>query len=235
MLQAARVQPRRTDPRVDVACQQLQGLLVQVARKFARHLPSHVELDDLVGAGALGLVMAVRNHLDEPRPCLIRLAEHRIRGAILDHLRSTDPLTRRQRAAVSAMAKVTARRQREGAPSDIESVANEMGMSVKRAERIRNRLATVQMVALEGCEPAATTQSPLDRIDSHQARARVAAALATLPPRMQTLLSLYYREELTYSEIARVLGISRSRISQLHTQAMTLLRTRLSAARDRAA
>src|SRR5262245_49214104 len=78
-----------TDPeaRVEAVCRELQPLLARVAARFARRLPAHVELDDLIGAGAIGMLTAVRQHIDKPAADLTRLVERRIRGSILDHLR----------------------------------------------------------------------------------------------------------------------------------------------------
>ena len=220
-----------TPASLDATCRQMMGLLNQVARRFARRLPAHVELAELVSAGSVGLVMAVRQHHTAPQPVLVRLAEQRIRGAILDHLRAADHLTRRQRAAVSAVAKVKRKLEQDGEQVSVDKVAAALGITTERAERIEHRLASVQLVSIDGNEQlSASTSRPEEDTIRRETREGVVKALKKLPRRLQTLLSLYYFEELTYKEIGRLLGISRSRISQLHTQAIDLLRGHLAAA-----
>lgn len=217
------------DRRVAEACEQLAYLLPRIAGRFARRLPAHVELDDLVGAGSVGLVAAVQQHIHKPMPELRRLAEQRVRGAILDYLRSLDHLTRRQRAAVTALRRArTALDDGSGRDTDVRQVARAMGVTVARVEHIQNRLAAVQLASFEdqqnvhGDEP-----DPAAWTAHRQMKAQVAGALATLPERLQTLLSLYYCESLTYKEIGDILGVSRSRVCQLHNQAIEELRLKL--------
>lgn len=220
-----------TPTELDVACRQMMGLLNQVARRFARRLPAHVELDELVSAGSVGLVTAIRQHHQEPRPVLTRLAERRIRGAILDHLRALDHLTRRQRAAVGAVAKVKQQLQRDGKDASAATVAKILGITEERAERIEGRLASVQHVSADLVDHICSDQDrPEDDSIRRETKQGVVNALKKLPRRLQTLLSLYYFEELTYKQIGSLLGISRSRISQLHAQAIDLLRQHLTAA-----
>jgi DNA-directed RNA polymerase specialized sigma subunit len=88
---------------VERACTDLQWLVMREARRVARRVPYFTEIDDLIGAGSIGLVTAVQRHIDRPMPILQRFAQLRIRGAILDHLRMNDHLTRRQRAAVGQL------------------------------------------------------------------------------------------------------------------------------------
>jgi len=211
---------------VDERCRELNYLLGRVAARFARRLPSHVELDDLVGAGGIGLVTAVQQHLDKPLADLKRLAEQRIRGAILDYLRSVDHLTRRQRAAVSALNRAKVRLASEGGDAtDIQTVAADLGITVERARHIESHLAVVQLTSLEDSDSLKHAgMDPSQLLVDQETKERLSRALTELPERLQTLLSLYYQENLTYKEIGEVLGISRSRICQLHTQAVGELR-----------
>ncbi len=220
---------RVTRPRgIDEACRRLVPLLGRIARCFARRLPSHVELDDLMGAGAVGLVTAVQQHHEKPAEELKRLVKHRIHGAILDHLRNLDHLSRRQRAAVSAMTRVKLRLASEGCDSGVERVAQVLGMSRERAEAIGSQLAAVQLSSLDDSGPLpAGDLDPAELAADRQMTARLVAALQELPERLQTVLSLCYCEDLTYTEIGELLGISRSRVCQLHNQALAELRRRL--------
>lgn len=216
--------------RVERACQKLSHLLGRVAGRFARRLPSHVELDDLVGAGGVGLVTAVRQHIDKPDADLKRLVEQRIRGAILDYLRSVDHLTRRQRAAVSAVSRAKLRLAHEGGDAlDVGKVAESLGITIERAEQIQNHLAVVQVTSIEDSEQLRNQgPNPAQEAMHQELKARLVHSLTQLPKRLQTLLSLYYCESLTYKEIGDLLEISRSRICQLHTQAISELRNHMS-------
>ncbi|MEZ4271397.1 MAG: sigma-70 family RNA polymerase sigma factor [Myxococcota bacterium] len=220
----------RQEEHIGELCRGLMGVLSKVAGRFARRLPAHVELDDLMGAGAVGMLTAVRQHHDKPMADLTRLAEQRIRGAILDYLRGIDHLTRRQRAAVSAMNKTIHAMRAQGIAPDLQDVAQRMGVSTQRIEQINNELAAVQVTSLDDSLPLADRDpGPAQAAMCTQVKERLVVALEQLPRRLQILLSLYYCESLTYKEIGELLGISRSRICQLHTQAISELRTSLQA------
>jgi RNA polymerase sigma factor for flagellar operon FliA len=219
------------EARVEAACRQLTPLLTRVAARFARRLPAHIEVDDLIGAGAVGMLTAVRQHLDKPAADLERLVERRIRGAILDHLRGSDHLSRRQRAAVSAVSRTKARLASAGRQNEALDVARELGITVARAEAIESRLAAVQLVSIDDEDGLRVADAdPAQRAVDSQASRTLAGALARLTERAQTILSLYYCEDLTYTEIGETLGISRSRVCQLHSAAMAQLRHTLGSA-----
>ncbi len=225
------VRARAHEQRVDATCRRMSRLLRDVAYRLARRLPSHVEVEELMGAGAVGLVMAVRQHLDKPAVELERLAARRIRGAIMDHLRASDHLTRRQRAAVVAMQRAKAAAERDGDDTSIDSVARRLGLSTRRATQIQDRLMAVQIGTLDGVEAAAASSDPVDDIIEHEDKSRLAAAVAALPKRLRTLVVLCYYEELSYRDVSESLGISRSRVCQLHAQAMRALKKNLAQAR----
>ena len=215
--------------RIAAACEELAQLPARIAARFARRLPAHVELDDLVSAGSIGLVVAVRQHIDKPAADLARLAEQRVRGAVLDFLRGSDPLTRRQRAALSALnrARTAVGPTHAGDPV---RVARCMGVSVERVRQIESRLESVVVTSYDSFDEVAPSDGmpdPAEQAMTNAQRRRLLQALSQLSEREQTLLALYYCESLTYREIAQVLGISRSRICQLHTVALESLRRRL--------
>lgn len=211
---------------VDVACRQLSPAVRKVAFRMARRLPNHVEVDELVSAGSLGLVLAVQQHIDKPFADLKRLALQRVRGAMLDHLRGADPLSRRQRAAATLVMRATKALEEEGKAVDPEILAERLGMSLKRTRAICDDLMTVQVTSLSSPELVPSeAQSPAQEVLDKDTKRRLVDALARLPERLRTLLSLYYYEELTYQEMTEVMNVSRSRICQLHNQAIEILRS----------
>ncbi len=218
---------RSREERVDATCRRMQRLLREIAYRLARRLPSHIEVEELMGAGAVGLVTAVRQHLDKPEVELERLVARRIRGAIMDHLRASDHLTRRQRSAVVALQRARSAIERDGGDTGIDSVAKHLGLSTRRATQIQDRLASVQIGTLDGDEPAIATSDPIDGIIAREDQERVAAAVAALPKRLRTLVALCYYDELSYRDVSETLGISRSRVCQLHAQAMRALKKSL--------
>jgi RNA polymerase sigma factor FliA len=222
------VNPESRDPRVDARCAELMPLLTRVAARFARRLPAHIELDDLIGAGAIGMLTAVRQHIDKPTDDLSRLVERRVRGAILDYLRESDHLSRRQRAAVSAVNRAKAQLAQDGESLESGAVAKVLGITVARAENIESRFSAVAHASLEDTGPIADGRPSMDdELAERQTCETVGRALVELPERMQMLLSLHYVDDLTYGEIGKVLGISRSRVCQLHTQAIEALQKKL--------
>ncbi len=212
------------EARVARACERLSPLLRKVAARLARRLPAHIELEELAAAGALGLVTVVQQHVDKPYLELERLAARRIRGAILDHLRAGDHLSRRQRAAVGALQEARSALEHEGRAADLPAVAAKLGVTLQRARLIQDGLEAVQLTTLNGEDVECGDHDPSEGLVARDLERRVAAVLRQLPERLQTLLSLYYYEELTYQEITTVMGISRSRVCQLHAQALERLR-----------
>lgn len=173
-------------------------LVERVAKRVARRLPRSVSIDDLVGAGSLGLIDAVKRFSPERAPSFAAYAELRIRGAILDHLRSCDWLPRTMRASVK----------RGESEAAVVSVDDRDGMGFD---------------AFASSAPSAPAL-----LDHREQRAQLASAIALLPERTRRVLGLYYMEELTLKEIGEVLGITESRVCQLHSEAVARLKGSLS-------
>ncbi len=206
-----------------------------IVAKMRRHLPSHADLDDMIGDGLLGLVEAARRY-DPARNVAFRtFAEHRIRGAIGDGLRRLDPLPRqmrqRQRAAEHTVAALTARLGRS--PHE-EELARHMRLSPVDWRKIALLLwhAGSPVNGDRGCAPPPVPVEQLPTGDGNpeqqtarqELRQLLARAIETLPERQQTVIRLLYGGDWRMREIAAVLGVGESRVSQLHTDALKRLR-----------
>jgi len=216
---------RMTD---ELARHYLARVLVH-ARRLARRLPPHIALNDLVSAGLLGAVEAFLHFDPERAGSLDAFLDHRIRGALLDELRRADPLTRTQRRFTQQLRRVTRAANDSDCARDA-SIAKALGLSL---EEFRARVSEIHAAAtVQGtdCDACASTETvmPEDAVAEKQERRRVATATARLPPRERELLRLHYEEGKMFREIGDRLGVSESRVSQLHTQAIQNLRTMLS-------
>ena len=233
----------------DVVVHQHLGLVYHVAQQLSRARASEVELDDLVSAGTLGLIDALE-HFDASRGLAFStFAAPRIRGAMLDELRRLDRVPRSVRrkarqidGTATALASVLGR---DPAPSEL---ADGLGIDLAtlwrwQAERECTHVASldrVPMVANGGHRPdewlAGTTGDEVeDSITLAQEAAHLRDALLALPEQERTVLSLYYFEELRLNDIARVLAVSESRVSQIRSKAIQRLRRKLGKLRSHVA
>lgn len=211
-----------------------------VARRVHDRLPSHVELDDLVSAGLVGLVDAAEKY-DGARQVQFRsYAQIRVRGAILDSLRGMDwsprELRRQGRAMAEAIRTLSAQLGRT--PTD-EEIAIEMSMELAEFQEMTGDLSSLQVDSLNverseemGDEelvylPAPVSEDPLMRCIEGQTREKLAAAIERLPERQRLVLTLYYFEELTMKEIGLALNVVESRVSQIRVSAVKRLRLEL--------
>ncbi|NLM47073.1 MAG: FliA/WhiG family RNA polymerase sigma factor [Firmicutes bacterium] len=196
-------------------------------------LPAHINKEDLVQAGVLGLLEALKR-FDPARGVKFETyASLRIRGAMLDELRSLSwlprSLFRQMRALNAAEQKLAASLGRE--PTD-EELAAELNMPQEKYRKLTAAINTAATVSLEEVLFAAapgngTEEFVLERIISEEEKERLAAAIAALPERYQQLLALYYQEGLTLKEVGLVLGITESRVCQLHSRIISRLRAEL--------
>ena len=211
-----------------------------IARRIHEHLPAHVEMDDLVSAGMLGLADAF-NKFDAGKKVQFRsYAQFRIRGAILDSLRTLDwsprDLRRKGRAIETAMHTLTGRLGRT--PMENE-VAAEMDMSLDEYQHLLTDLRGLEIGSLDVAHsedssddevayvPSSPEEGPLFQCLKAEMRARLADAITALPERERLVLTLYYYEEMTMKEIGLTLDVVESRVSQIHTSAVLHLRSLL--------
>lgn len=219
----------RTDR--DALIEAHMDMAVGMARRMARRLPANVSCEDLESAALLGLTEAACRYDDKRREPFMGFATKRIRGAILDHLRRTDMLTRRGRRAARRVAETARELEAENgrAASDSE-IAERLGMTDCEFQSAYARVREVSVISVDELDalphgPAAAT--PIESIDRQQIRAALGRALARLDERARVILACYYLEGLTMREIGQVLGVTESRVCQIHSQALALLREQL--------
>ena len=217
-------------------------LVKYVAGRVGSGLPAHVEQADLASYGTFGLIDAITRYEPSREVKFESYAMTRIRGAIIDELRSTDwiPRSVRVRAREFERTVATLEAKFRRSPTDTE-VAEEMGMSVEDIRKFLGQLSLVNVVALdellsddEGSAPRlvdtlqdVSALDPQAMVEHGEARQLLARAVEQLPEREKVVVSLYYFEGLTLADIGRVLGVTESRICQLHTKAVLHLRTKL--------
>jgi len=215
-------------------------LVKAIAIRVHENLPVHVDLDDLVHAGVLGLFSAVERYDTAKNVAFQTYAKHRIKGAILDSLRQLDWASRdsrrRQKRVEAVTRDLTARLGR--APEERE-VAGGMGVSVPRWRKMLVELRTAGPVSISSDpdmdpdhqELMAKSDLRPDRIaERRQLRVTLARAIGTLPERYQKVVFLYYTNDLTMRQIGDLLGVNESRVCQIHKVALKKMATVLESA-----
>ena len=211
-----------------------------LARRIHERLPQHVELDDLVSAGIVGLIDALSKFDHKKKVQFESYAQFRVRGAILDSLRTLDwsprELRRKGRAVEEAIRAVTNRVRRS--PFEQE-VAAEMKLSLPEYQALLGDLKGLEIgsLHLERSEdssdeelvyiPGSPEDDPLFRCLKGEMKLKLADAIDALPEKERMVLTLYYYEELTMKEIGLTLGVVESRVSQIHSSAVLRLRVAL--------
>jgi RNA polymerase sigma factor for flagellar operon FliA len=219
-----------------------------LARRIHERLPQHVELDDLISAGVVGLIDAFSKFDHGKRVQFKSYAQFRIRGAILDSLRTLDwsprELRRKGRAVEEAIRAVT---QRSGRVPSEQEIAAEMKVTLAEYQTLLGDLKGLEIGSLHmersedsGDEelsyiPGAPEDDPLFRCLKGEMKQRLADAIDELPEKERMVLTLYYYEELTMKEIGLTLGVVESRVSQIHSSAVVRLRASLAALRPKGA
>jgi RNA polymerase sigma factor for flagellar operon FliA len=216
-----------------------------IALRMAAKLPSHIQAEDLISAGIIGLIDALDKFNPAREVQFKTYAQIRIQGAIKDELRSLDWASRSMRQKVKRLEQAYATLEQElGRPPSSEEVASSMGIEIDAFEALLEDAKGTSLVSLEELDqgPASEDKStllealltrrdedPLELLNLHALKKALTQAIAELPEKERLVLSLYYYEELTMKEVGKVLSLTESRISQLHTQAVLRLRGKLKA------
>lgn len=217
-------------------------LVKRIAHHMMASLPSSVEVDDIIQSGMMGLLDAARRYTETEGAQFETYAVQRIRGAMLDSLRQADWLPRSLRQSLRRIEQTICRlEQAHGRPPSEKELASAMNMDLADYQYLLQEARGYQLVSYEdfkgGEEESFVDRycsdgrpDPLTFLADRALREELAAAIEALPEREKRVMGLYYEQELNLREIGEVLGVSESRICQLHTQAIARLRTRLRSA-----
>jgi RNA polymerase sigma factor for flagellar operon FliA len=210
-----------------------------VAGRMAIHVPSSIDLDDLVGWGVLGLIDAAEKYDHQQDIKFSTYASIRVRGAIIDQIRSLDWAPRSLRSLARKIGSTREKLRHEtGREPGADEIAAVLGISAEQVEDVQAQLQSVQMLSLDDYIPTedssearqvdlhvdSAAPTPLDAAVESERQERIVAAILELPDQQQKVLNLYYYEQLTLKEIGLVLEVSESRVCQIHSAAMKKLR-----------
>jgi len=214
-----------------------------IAQRIAARLPPHISLDDLINAGVIGLIDAIEKYDSSRDNTFKTYAEFRIRGTMLDELRNLDWVPRSVRQKEGALERAYGELERTlGRSAHDEEVAALLGIGIEEFYVWCNQVKGVSLLSLEApglrstdgetlnlmdLVSTDTAKSPAQLVQAHRLKALVAKAIDDLPYQEKVVISLYYYEELTMKEIGKVLDITESRVSQIHTKSILHLRSKL--------
>lgn len=204
-------------------------LVKKIGLHLVARLPPDIELDDLMQAGMIGLIQANSSYDPSQGASFSTYAGIRIKGAMLDEVRRSNwmsrPLQDNLKRVSTAISRLEARLGRVASDAEI---AMELGISLEEYHDISRDLAHCRLTSLEDSteEVRVDEADPSSQFENEQTRALLTEAIKSLPEREMLMMSLYYGEELNLKEIGQVMGVSESRVSQIHGQALARVRAR---------
>lgn len=228
-----------TEKEVETRVRELAPLVKRIAHHMMAALPPSVEIDDVIQSGMMGLLDAARRYQTTEGAQFETYAVQRIRGAMLDGLRQCDWLPRGVRRSLrQAEAMIAKLEQKKGRPPTEAELAAALGMELADYQHLLQEARGYQIVSYEDfagdeddsfLERHATGHEgdPLEVLEERSLRESLVAGIDALPEREKLVMGLYYEQELNLREIGEVLGVSESRVCQIHTQAIARLRVRL--------
>jgi RNA polymerase sigma factor for flagellar operon FliA len=212
----------------------------RIVHRIAVHLPSTIDIDDLMNVGVIGLIQAVDRYDPSRDNKFMTYAVFRIKGAVLSELRSRDFLSRSNRRKIRDLENACLKlEQKLGREVDDDEVAQELGIAVEQVYRTK-QMSSISFISFE--ELGFSSRDEKEKLLSYlidnddnaltltrlkELKEAVARAIEQLPEKEKLVISLYYLEELTMKETGKVLNITESRVSQIHSQAILRLRAKL--------
>ncbi len=213
--------------------EQYAPLLKRIAYHLISRLPPSVQVEDLIQAGVVGLLEAARNYDPSQGASFETYAGIRMRGAMLDELRRTDwtprSVHRNTRKLADAIQQIE---RREGRPARDTEIAQELEMEIQEYHRLLRHVSGARVLSVDeifnpGEEYGDFEEGPYERLQETAFKEELANTIEGLPERERMVIALYYDEELNLREIGEVLGVTESRVCQIHGQALVRLRARM--------
>jgi RNA polymerase sigma factor for flagellar operon FliA len=226
------------------------ALIRYIVNRIAVRLPSHIDLDDLHNTGVIGLMDAIEKY-DPEKNCKFKTyAEFRIKGAILDQLRSLDWVPRSVRQKSRRLERAYGEvEQRLGRSANEDEVADSLGIQIDKFHELLNQVRGISLVNLEEIRNSGpdsdrnggfadiledvNSENPFASLKLSEMKNIIADTIGTLPEKERLVVSLYYYEDLNMKEIGNILGITESRVCQIHTKSVLRLRSKLKAMAER--
>lgn len=223
---------------VDAIVNELAPLVKRIAYHFMAKLPASVEVDDLIQAGLIGLLDAAKNFDDTQGAQFETYAIQRIRGSILDELRQADWLPRNVRKNLRKIENAVSKLEQELGRTPRESeLAARMEVPIEEYQQMLLDARGYQLLHYEDFQEddgdffdsfmTDGQRGPLDVLEDQGFRRHLIQAISALPEREKLVMGLYYEQEMNLKEIGEILGVSESRVCQLHSQAVARLRSRM--------
>ncbi len=225
-------------------------LIRYIVNRIAVRLPSHIDLDDLHNTGVIGLMDAIEKY-DPEKNCKFKTyAEFRIKGAILDQLRSLDWVPRSVRQKGRRLERAYGEvEQRLGRSANEDEVADSLGLELDKFHTLINQVKGISLVNLEEIRGTNSdgdrsgtfadiiedvqSENPFASLKLMETKHVISDTIGSLPEKERLVISLYYYEDLNMKEIGTILGITESRVCQIHTKAVMRLRSKLKGMVDR--
>ncbi len=225
--------------------QQYTPLVRRLAHHMIAKLPANVEVDDLIQVGMIGLNDALTRYEASQGAQFETFATQRIRGAMLDELRENDWMSRSSRKSQKDIEKAVQRLEQKLGRAPLESeIAADMDMSLSDYQSLLGKVRGTQLVYLEDMtrgngdddegfldrhETPDGEADPMALLRNQRLRSSLVNAIQSLPEREQYIMGMYYEHDMNLKEIAAVLGVTESRVCQLHSQSIARLRTKMRA------
>ncbi len=226
----------------DALIRQYQPLVRRLAHHMMAKLPASVQVDDLIQVGLIGLSEALTRYEAAQGVQFETFATQRIRGAMIDELRENDWMSRGSRKSQKDIENAVRQLEHRLGRSPLESeIALELGMGLEAYQSLLGKVRGTQLVYLEDInrnsegddgflehhDAAEENSDPMDALRDQRMRQALVKAITTLPEREQLVMSLYYEQDMNLKEIAAVLGVTESRVCQLHSQSIARLRAKM--------
>lgn len=210
-----------------------QPLVKKIALYIKRRLPSHVELDDLLQSGLVGLLEAKNNYKNDMGTTFETFASIRIRGSIIDSLRRNSWVGRDILKNMKKMSEaINVIEQRNKRQATTEEIATELGLTFEEHSKLSQEMSICHVMSLDAVDYdyvglGNEEQNPLKISEHEDFQQHIKKLLGDLPEKEKLILSLYYVDEFTYKQIGEILDLTEARICQLHSQAIARIKAKM--------